>query len=367
MTKDTTPRQQKNVRTTSKRQSSRHKSEVPQTKPATKTQAAEITAPMRIAKAIARAGICSRREAESYIEAGRVTVNGKKISSPALNITQKDKITIDGQPLPENEPVKLWRYHKPKGLVTTAKDEKDRETIFAKLPKDMPRTISIGRLDINTEGLLLLTNDGELARHIELPKTGWLRRYKVRAKGTITQNKFDELKKGITIEGIKYGPIQAQMIREQGANCWFTMGLREGKNREIKRICEHLGLNVNRLIRLSFGPFMLGELKAGEVEEIKPHILADQLGPELSEKFSIKPSTAQAQAKSQTKSQAKFKSKSKNPRNAKTAAHKNTSGKSQNRDHNDNKNKGNSPQKLTRKPTRAGQNNKRPRRIKSKS
>ncbi len=351
MTKDTTPRQQKNTSTAKRHHSEKQKTELPQSKPATKKATAEIAAPMRIAKAIARAGICSRREAESYIEAGRVTVNGKKISSPALNITGKDIITIDGQPLPENEPVKLWRYHKPKGLVTTAKDEKDRETIFSKLPNDMPRTISIGRLDINTEGLLLLTNDGELARHIELPKTGWLRRYKVRAKGTITQNKFDELKKGITIEGINYGPVQAQVIREQGANCWFTMGLREGKNREIKRICEHLGLNVNRLIRISFGPFMLGDLQSGEVEEIKPHILADQLGPELSEKFSIKPSTAQAQAKQQTKP--------KNRRTTKPSSNKpgNVPGKG----------KTHAPQKISRKPTRAGQNNKRPRRIKSKS
>jgi len=252
---------------------------------------------MRIAKAIARAGVCSRREAETYIAAGRIKVNGKKISSPALNVTSSDKILVDGQPLPDQEPVKIWRYHKPKGLVTTAKDEKDRDTIFSKLPKHLPRTITIGRLDINTEGLLLLTNDGELARHIELPKTGWLRRYKVRANGSVTQDKLNGLKEGITIEGIKYGPIQAQLIKEQGSNCWFTMGLREGKNREIKRICEHLGLNVNRLIRISFGPFMLGDLKAGEVEDIKPHILADQLGPELSEKFSIKPSTNQAQSK----------------------------------------------------------------------
>lgn len=264
---------------------------------------------MRIAKAIARAGICSRRDAENYIADGRVTVNGKKISSPALNVTASDKVSVDGKPLPDQEPVKIWRYHKPKGLVTTAKDEKDRDTIFSKLPDDLPRTITIGRLDINTEGLLLLTNDGELARHLELPKTGWLRRYKVRAKGSISQDKLNDLSKGITVEGIKYGPIQAQLIKEQGSNCWFTMGLREGKNREIKRICEHLGLSVNRLIRLSFGPFMLGDLKAGEVEDIKPHILADQLGPELSSKFNIKPSTNQAKSKRVTPSKPTSKSK----------------------------------------------------------
>ena len=278
-----------NKKTKTKPNTSAAKSKVKATAPSSES--------MRIAKAIARAGVCSRREAETYIAAGRITVNGKKITSPALNVTSKDNIKVDGKPLPDQEPVKLWRYHKPKGLVTTAKDEKDRETIFSKLPKHLPRTITIGRLDINTEGLLLLTNDGELARHLELPKTGWLRRYKVRAKGTITQDKFDSLKEGITIEGIKYGPVQTTLIKEQGSNCWFTMGLREGKNREIKRICEHLGLNVNRLIRLSFGPFMLGDLKSGEVEDIKPHILADQLGPELSEKFNIKPSTNQAQSK----------------------------------------------------------------------
>lgn len=254
---------------------------------------------MRIAKAMARAGLCSRREAERFIEAGRVKVNGKPITSPALNVTSKDRILIDGEPLPEAEPIRLWRYHKPKGLVTSAKDEKGRDTIFDKLPKDMPRTISIGRLDINTEGLLLLTNDGELARHIELPQTGWLRRYKVRANGTITQDKFDELKKGVTIDGVKYGPVEATLMKQQGANCWFTIGLREGKNREIKRIAEHLGLNVNRLIRLSFGPFILGSLTEGEVEEVKSHILADQLGPKLAERFNIKPSTNQAKSKAQ--------------------------------------------------------------------
>lgn len=252
---------------------------------------------MRIAKAIARAGICSRREAERFITSGRVSVNGNKIDSPALNVTSKDNILVDGKPLPEMEPIKLWRFHKPKGLVTTQKDEKNRKTIFEALPKDMPRCISIGRLDINTEGLLLLTNDGELARHLELPSTGWLRRYKVRANGTITQDKFDDLKKGITIEGIKYGAIDAQLVKTQGANCWFTMGLREGKNREIKRIATHLGLNVNRLIRLSYGPFMLGDLKAGDVEQVKSHILADQLGPKAAQQFKLKPSTNQAKAK----------------------------------------------------------------------
>lgn len=274
----------------SKRQSAKSSSKAP-------AAAAPLREEMRIAKAMARAGLCSRREAERFITSGRVTVNGKRIDSPALNVTAKDKILIDGAPLPEAEPIRFWRYHKPRGLVTTARDEKGRETIFQKLPAELPRTISIGRLDINTEGLLLLTNDGELARHLELPQTGWLRRYKVRANGEITQDKFDALKKGITIDGVKYGPIEATLNKQQGANCWFTMGLREGKNREIKRIAEHLGLNVNRLIRLSFGPFILGSLKPGEIEEVKPHILADQLGPKLAEKFNIKPSTNQAKSK----------------------------------------------------------------------
>ena len=274
---------------------------------------------MRIAKRIARAGLCSRREAERFIASGRVSVNGKTIDSPALNVTEKDKIIVDGKALPKVEPIKLWRFHKPKGVVTTNKDEQNRPTLFDKLPKDMsppnmPHLMTVGRLDINTEGLILLTNDGELARHLELPSTGWLRRYKVRANGQITQDKFDALKKGITIDGIKYGPIEAQLIKSQGANCWFTMGLREGKNREIKRIAAHLGLNVNRLIRLSFGPFMLGDLKTAECELIKAHILADQLGPSLAEKFNLKPSSAQAKAKAKQQ-----RGKSKPPRRRKPA------------------------------------------------
>lgn len=260
---------------------------------------------IRIAKAIARAGVCSRREAEKYIENGRVSLNGKTLTSPAINISPKDKVLVDGKPLPDLEPARLWRFHKPQGLVTTSKDEKGRKTIFSALPKDMPRTITIGRLDINTEGLLLLTNDGELARHLELPSTGWLRRYKVRAKGKFDAEKFESIKNGITIDGIKYGAIETNFIREQGSNCWFSMALREGKNREIKRITEHLGLTVNRLIRLSYGPFMLGDLKEGETEEIKAHIIADQLGPELAQKFNLKPSTKQAKSKGQQKRKGK--------------------------------------------------------------
>lgn len=242
---------------------------------------------MRIAKAIARAGICSRRDAEKLITSGRITVNGKTIESPALNVTDQDKITFDGKPLPKKEPARLWRYHKPKDLITTTRDQEGRPTIFEKLPKDLPRTMSIGRLDINTEGLLLLTNDGELARHLELPSTGWLRRYKVRAAGTVSEEALKALENGLTIDGVHFGPIEANLIKAQGANCWFTIGLREGKNREVKRISEHLGLKVNRLIRLSYGPFMLGDLTKGAVEEVKPKILADQLGPALAARLGL--------------------------------------------------------------------------------
>lgn len=245
-------------------------------------------APVRIAKAMADAGLCSRREAERWIAAGRVNVNGKTLETPAVTVTGADTVLVDGRPLPQAEHAKLWRYHKPKGLITTHKDPEGRKTVFSALPKSMPRVVSIGRLDVATEGLLLLTNSGELARHLELPSTGWLRRYRVRAKGQITQDKLDALKGGVEIEGVRYGPVDARLDREQGANSWLTVGLREGKNREVKRIATHLGLEVNRLIRISFGPFSLGDLKPGEVEEVKPGVLADQLGPKLATRFSIK-------------------------------------------------------------------------------
>ena len=233
----------------------------------------------RIAKVMARAGLCSRRDAEKWIAAGRVSVNGKAISSPALNVLPSDRIIVDGKPVnKENAKVtRLFRYHKPAGLVTTHKDEKGRETVFQSLPEGLPRLISVGRLDLNTEGLLLLTNDGELSRHLEMPSTGWVRRYRVRAYGHITQDKLDDLKKGITIEGVKYAGIEATLDTQKGDNAWITMSLKEGKNREIRRVCEHLGLQVNRLIRLSYGPFQLGHLKKGEVEEVKEGVLKDQL------------------------------------------------------------------------------------------
>lgn len=232
----------------------------------------------RIAKVLARAGICSRRDAERMIEAGRVAVNGVVLTSPALNVTSTDKIVVDGKPLPSREPTRLWRYHKPRGKVTTARDPEGRATVFDALPEDLPRVISIGRLDVNTEGLLLLTNDGELARKLELPSTGWARRYRVRAYGRTDQAKLDALQKGIEVDGIRYGPIQARLERDQGTNIWINMTLREGKNREIKRVLEKLGLDVNRLIRTSYGPFQLGDLAEGVVQEVPERVLKDQLG-----------------------------------------------------------------------------------------
>ncbi|HZT47757.1 MAG TPA: pseudouridine synthase [Hyphomicrobiaceae bacterium] len=234
--------------------------------------------PMRIAKALARAGLCSRREAERWIESGRVSVNGEVISSPARDVTPADRILVDGKELPAAEPPRLWRYHKPRGRVTTHRDPQGRPTVFAALPAHLPRVISVGRLDFNTEGLLLLTNDGELARHLELPATGWLRRYRVRAHGSITQDALDRLKEGARIGGVHYGPIEAKLDKVQGSNVWLSIGLREGKNREVRTILESLGLTVNRLIRISFGPFQLLELQPGEVEAVPRRVLIDQLG-----------------------------------------------------------------------------------------
>ena len=235
----------------------------------------------RIAKVMARAGLCSRREAETWIAAGRVAVNGAKISSPALNITPNDRVAVDGQPLPTAERTRLFLYHKPRGLVTTSADPQGRPTIFAALPEDLPRLISVGRLDLSTEGLLLLTNDGGLARALELPATGWLRRYRVRAHGKVTQAQLDALRDGVTVDGINYGPIEATLDREQTSNVWITFAIREGKNREVRNVLRHLGLQVARLIRVSFGPFQLGELADGAVEEVPTRVLRDQLGERL--------------------------------------------------------------------------------------
>jgi 23S rRNA pseudouridine2605 synthase len=235
----------------------------------------------RIAKVVSRAGLASRRDAEEWIVQGRVSVNGRVINSPALDVTSRDVITVDGKPLPERERTRLFMFHKPRGLMTTHADPEGRPTVFDNLPEGLPRLISIGRLDFNTEGLLLLTNDGGLARVLELPDTGWLRRYRVRAHGEVTQDQLDALKKGVEVDGVKYGSIDAVLERDQGANVWLVFAIREGKNREVRNVMAHLGLEVNRLIRVSYGPFQLGELAEGEVEEIKTRVLREQLGEKV--------------------------------------------------------------------------------------
>ncbi|MCH8467357.1 MAG: pseudouridine synthase [Roseinatronobacter sp.] len=232
----------------------------------------------RIAKVLARAGIASRREAEVMILARRVAVNGKIIDSPALNVGPNARITVDGKPLPEREASRLWLYHKPLGLVTTTRDEEGRPTVFDNLPEGLPRVVSVGRLDLNSEGLLLLTNDGELKRKLELPSTGWLRKYRVRVNGAPTDAMLAPLRAGITLEGETFLPMEVAIDRQQGANAWLTIGIREGRNREIRRALSHVGLSVNRLIRVSYGPFELGTLARGAVEEVKARVLREQLG-----------------------------------------------------------------------------------------
>lgn len=230
----------------------------------------------RIAKVMARAGLCSRRDAEKWVLAGRVKVNGKIIDSPALNVTDRDEIFVDDSILPVKESACLYLYHKPVGLVTTHKDEKGRETVFDALPKNLPRLISVGRLDLNTEGLLLLTNDGGLARFLEHPDTNWSRKYRVRVHGRVNHKRLERLKDGITVEGIRYRSIIAT-VEKEGVNSWLSLTLREGKNREIRRVMEALDLQVNRLIRTDFGPFSLGKLPSGSVQEVKESILKAQI------------------------------------------------------------------------------------------
>lgn len=233
----------------------------------------------RIAKFLARAGVCSRRDAERLIADGRVKLNGKVLDTPAVKVTEKDKITVDNRPVGAAEPTRLWRFHKPAGLVTTHRDPQGRATVFQHLPPDLPRVVSVGRLDLNSEGLLLLTNDGELARRLELPANGWSRRYRARAFGRIEQAELDQLRNGITVDGVNYGAIDATLEKRQAANSWIALTLSEGKNREVRRVLEALGLKVNRLIRVSYGPFQLGALEPGAVEEIPRRMLTDQLGP----------------------------------------------------------------------------------------
>ena len=252
---------------------------------------------MRIAKAMARAGLCSRREAERWIADGRVSVNGKLLRTPAVEVKPTDKVIVDGKPLPSAEPPQLWRYHKPKGIVTTHSDPEGRPTVFDKRPPEMPRVISIGRLDFNTEGLLLLTNDGALARHMELPSNGWVRRYRVRAKGRVSPADLANLKDGIEIDGVHYGPIEAAVDSVQGANTWLTIAIREGKNREVRNVLSHLGLTVNRLIRISFGPFQLLDLTPGAVEAVRRKVLVAQLGPRASEALGLSESQVERKAR----------------------------------------------------------------------
>lgn len=232
----------------------------------------------RIAKVIARAGLCSRRDAESWILEGRVRVDGKVLETPAFCVTSRNRIVVDGKPLPQAEDARLWLYYKPRGLVTTHKDELGRQTIFESLPPELPRVISVGRLDLNSEGLLLLTNDGELARYLELPSTGWVRRYRVRLHGKVDPLELEKLRKGLTVDGIHYGPMMASLDRQQGDNAWLTVSLQEGKNRELRRVFEFLGWPVNRLIRTSYGPFQLGTLEPGEARGVASRVLNDQLG-----------------------------------------------------------------------------------------
>ncbi len=235
----------------------------------------------RIAKFIARSGVCSRRQAEELILQKRVTVNGEVVESPAFNVEGNEKILLDGEKLPAIENTRMWVYDKPTGLVTTHKAEQGRPTVFENLPEGLPRVISVGRLDLNSEGLLLLTNSGELSRRLELPSNSWSRRYKVKVHGRINRDKLAELEQGITIDGILYGSIKVEVESEQGTNAWLSVTLQEGKNREIRKVMKFIGLDVARLIRLSYGPFQLGSLKKGEVREVPQKVLKEQLGNKL--------------------------------------------------------------------------------------
>jgi len=232
----------------------------------------------RIAKVIARAGICSRRDAEKMIAEGLVSLDGETVTTPATKVIDGQTVVVDGKPLGAPDPARLWRYHKPSGLVTTHKDPEGRPTVFANLPKSLPRVVSIGRLDYNSEGLLLLTNDGEIARRLELPAGGWPRKYRARLFGKVTQADLDKLAEGVTIDGVKYGPVVADLERSKGVYSWASVTLKEGKNREVKRVMENIGLKVARLIRVQFGPFHLGQLAEGAVEEIPAKIWREQLG-----------------------------------------------------------------------------------------
>lgn len=277
----------------------------------------------RIAKRMARAGLCSRRVAETWIADGRVVLNGKVLDTPAITVGDKDKIEVDGKLLQGKERTRLWLYHKPSGLVTTDRDPEGRKTVFETLPESLPRVLSVGRLDINTEGLLLLTNDGGLSRVLELPKTGWLRKYRVRAYGAVTQEQLDTLKDGIAVDGVLYGPIEATIDRAQGSNVWINIQFREGKNREVKEVLGSLGLSVNRLIRISYGPFQLGDMSVGNVREIRGRMLRDQLGEKLVEESGADfdaPIITQAEDIPRTEKQAVASQNKRRPHREKTSA-----------------------------------------------
>jgi 23S rRNA pseudouridine2605 synthase len=237
----------------------------------------------RIAKVIARAGLCSRRDAERLVAERRVTVDGRVLDSPALNVRPGQRVTVDGKPLPAAEPARLFRYHKPRGVVTTARDPEGRKTVYDTFPEGLPRLMPVGRLDLSSEGLLLLTNDGELKRRLELPSTGWLRRYRVRVHGHPEDAPLNALAGGITVDGVTYGSIDAKLDRNQGDNAWLTMALREGRNREVRRVLEHLGFQVSRLIRVAYGPFQLGSLPERGIEEVRPKVLKEQVGSFLTQ------------------------------------------------------------------------------------
>lgn len=251
-------------------QQARSRAAVPQLSP---SQGAE-----RIAKHIARAGICSRRKAEELIAEGRVKVNGELLSSPAVTVSASDVIEVDGKRLPQAEPARLWRYYKPRGLIVSHADEKGRKTVFDALPDHLPRVISVGRLDYDSEGLLLLTNDGGLARHLEMPSTGWIRKYRVRVRGQVDTEKLASVEDGVTIDGIRYGEIKARLDTQMTSNAWLTVAIKEGKNREIRNVMDYLGYPVSRLIRLSYGPFQLGNMEEEDLVEVKDAVLAEQLG-----------------------------------------------------------------------------------------
>jgi len=257
----------------------------------------ESTETERIAKRIARAGLCSRRDAERWIADGRVVLNGSVVTTPATGVLPTDSIEVDGKPLPAIQEPRLWRYHKPSGLVVTARDEKGRSTIFDRLPPELPRVISVGRLDLNSEGLLLLTNDGEIARKLELPSTGWTRTYRVRVRGRVDADRLASLADGITVDGIRYGPIRAHVDNQQATNAWVTISLTEGKNREIRRVMDHLGYSVNRLIRTSFGPFQLLNLSRGGVEEVPGKTIRDTISGQRQGKAQSKWAKAKPKAK----------------------------------------------------------------------